>query len=333
MAGNDLAMMKKGVVDVVADRVRAFRDNGEINFPANYSPENAMKSAWLILQDTKNKDNKPALDVCAVDSVANALLDMVVQGLNPAKKQCYFIVYGNKLTMQRSYFGSMVVAKSVNSHIEDIVADVVYEKDVFKYQKKRGKTIITEHQQELENIDKAKIICAYATIIYKDGSEESVIMTMSQIKMAWAQSKVTVFDEKGNLKKNGTHEKFTEEMAKKTVINRACKMVINSSDDGNLLVRAYKQTADENTEIRVAEEIGEKANRIPLNVDLETGEIIEVAYKEVADAREEKAGMNVQEAAKEMVIQEAKGSTSGDDDIDYDEEALFAGLTLGGMDF
>jgi recombination protein RecT len=37
------------------------------------------------------------LQACTRDSIANALLDMAVQGLNPAKKQGYFIAYGKQL--------------------------------------------------------------------------------------------------------------------------------------------------------------------------------------------------------------------------------------------
>ena len=40
-----------------------------------------------------------------------------------------------------------------------------------------------------------------------------------------------------NPKKEGsTHKEFAQEMARKTVINRACKRYLNSSDDGSLLM-------------------------------------------------------------------------------------------------
>ena len=54
---NTLALMKKDVVDVVTERVRKFMEHGELDLPPNYSPENALKSAWLILQSTQDKDN------------------------------------------------------------------------------------------------------------------------------------------------------------------------------------------------------------------------------------------------------------------------------------
>ena len=58
---NQLAMMKKDTVDVVANRIKAFQDAGEIHFPANYSPENALKAAWLTLQSTVDREKRPVL--------------------------------------------------------------------------------------------------------------------------------------------------------------------------------------------------------------------------------------------------------------------------------
>lgn len=42
-------------------------------------------------------------------SIANSSLDMIQQGLNSGKNQCYFIANGQKLQMSRSYFGTQVV--------------------------------------------------------------------------------------------------------------------------------------------------------------------------------------------------------------------------------
>lgn len=283
---SNLALVKKDVVDVVSNKVREFTNTGELALPANYSPENAMKSAWLLLQETQDRNKKQALDVCTKDSVANALLDMVVQGLNPAKKQCYFIVYGNKLQLHRSYFGTMHVTKSVDSNIDDIVADVVYQDDEFAYSKLRGKTVITSHNQKLANVDKTKIIAAYCTVIYKDGKEDSTIMTMDEIKQAWKQSKMSPIDDKGNISASSTHGKFTAEMAKKTVINKACKRIINSSNDDNLIINAFQKSENLPTEERVENEISEKANQQvidvafeddSISVDVDTGEVIELA--------------------------------------------------------
>jgi len=262
------AIVKRETVDIVADKIRAFHENGELCFPENYSPENALKSAWLVLQEAKDKNGKAALEVCTKASISNTLLSMVIQGLNPDKKQCYFIVYGDKLQLQRSYFGSIAVAKQVDSSIEEIIGEVIYEGDTFKTLKKRGKTIVSEHEQDFINMDKTKITGAYATILYKDGTDESIVMTIEQIYQAWKQSKMGVFDDKGKVKDTSIHGKFTEEMCKKTVINKAAKMKINTSDDRNIVIKSYHETDDELNEAEAKEEANLYANKKIINQEV-----------------------------------------------------------------
>lgn len=115
------------LVDSVSHKLRKFADKGELVLPSNYSIENALKSAWLMLQETVDKDKRPVLLACTKASIANALLDMAVQGLNPGKKQCYFIAFGTKLLCLRSYFGAMVVAERVGLS-SDMVHVVPYQK-------------------------------------------------------------------------------------------------------------------------------------------------------------------------------------------------------------
>lgn len=277
---NELALLKNDVVDVVANRIAAMQNNGEIFFPENYSPENALKAAWLELQNIKDKNNIPAILSCTKDSIANSLLSMVVQGLNPIKKQCYFIPYGNQLTLQRSYLGTIYVTKSVRPEVEDIFADVVYEADEFEYAKQRGRTVIVKHIQKLANIDNTRIVCAYATALYKDGHEESLIMTMQQLKQAWKQSRNNPIDDSGKIKANTAHGRFTEEMSKKTVINRLCKTLLNTTDDSNLALETFRRTEEMIIEKNVSAEIEEKANQKILKIDAETGEVLEADYQE-----------------------------------------------------
>ncbi len=274
---NSLALMKRDVVDVVNSKVQAFVQRGELHLPANYSVENAMKSAWLILQTVEDKEHKLALTTCTRDSVANALLDMAVQGLNPAKKQCYFIAYGKQLTCQRSYFGTMAVAKLVDGRIEDIFAEVVYEGDTFKYAINRGRKEIIEHCQGLENVDSKKVKGAYCIVVDHDGQAiRTEIMTFDEIKQAWRQSKMYPIDSQGAVKADSTHGKYTAEMCKKTVINKCCKPIINSSADGHLL-RSFNRADDERAEEDAAAEIEANAN---------SGEIIDVQATPVEDISE-----------------------------------------------
>lgn len=264
---NEIALFKKTDMEAITKRVQQFINNGELTLPADYSPENAMKSAWLMLQETVDRDKRPALQVCTRESVYNALLGMAVQGLNPDKKQCYFIVYGKKLMCQRSYFGSMHVAKMVDPDIVDIYAQTVYADDEFEYEIRHGKEVVTKHVQKLQNIQPDKIIGAYATIVYKDGRELSTVMTFDQIKQAWKQSQMKPVDDKGNIKAGSTHDKFTADMCEKTVINKACKYVINSSSDKSIVGRFAREMDAELKEAEIDQEITDNANQEFIDID------------------------------------------------------------------
>lgn len=218
---------QEDTVNQVLTKINNFKSAGQIKLPDNYSPENALKSAWLILQEVQDRNGKPVLEACSVASVANALLDMVVQGLNPVKKQCYFIAYGAKLQMQRSYMGTEMIAKRV-AGVKEIKANAIYEGDFFEYEVNpaNGRKKVTKHEQKMENLDHEKVKGAYAIIIYVDGSMDTEIMNIKQVRTAWNQGAA-----KGG---SPAHKNFTDEMAKKTVINRACKNIINSSDDADL---------------------------------------------------------------------------------------------------
>lgn len=220
------AMQKfENISEQVLSRIEQFQKDGSMVLPKNYSVENHMKSAWLVLQATQDRTGNAALTVCTKESVANALLDMVLQGLSVSKRQGYFIVYGNKLEFQRSYFGTIALAKRAGGIIGEPVANVIYEGDDFVYaiDPKTARISIVKHEQKIDNIDNAKIKGAYALVTYPDGSTQTTIMSMAQIRTAWGQGAT-----KGN---SPAHKNFSEEMAKKTVIGRACKAIINSSDD------------------------------------------------------------------------------------------------------
>lgn len=250
------------VADQVLVRIAQFQSGGDLKLPANYSAENAVRSAWLMIQEVKNLDGKPALDVCTKDSIATALLDMVLQGLNPVKKQCYFIVYGNKLQLQKSYMGTMAVAKRV-ANVKEIKAVPIYEGDEFEYAVDNGRKQVTKHAQSLDNIDPQKWKGAYAIVTYTDGTTRAEIMSKKQIVASWEMGKA-----KGN---SPAHKNFPDEMACKTVINRALKTDIGASDDADLF-EEYIET--DPTKAYVDHEISEHANatEIGFNDDIAASE-------------------------------------------------------------
>lgn len=212
------------LTDQVAGRLEDLKDEG-LALPTNYSAQNALKAAYLRLQGVKDRQGRPALTVCSQSSIANALLDMAIQGLSPAKNQCYFIVYGNELQMQRSYFGTIAALKRLAS-IEDIDAQVVHRGDKFEIGADEiGHIVVTKFEPSFTNLDK-ELIGAFAFIKLANGRVDYTVMTKAQIDTSWAQSRN---------RQNNVQKKFSDEMAKRTVLNRAAKMFINTSDDSDLL--------------------------------------------------------------------------------------------------
>ena len=290
MSKSNLPAIAKQYVGTVEKRVVEMERQGQIHLPENYSASNALRSAFLILQETKDKDKRPALEVCTQASITNALLDLVIQGLNPAKKQAYFLVYGQQLVCQRSYHGTMAVTRMVNPRIPDdgFSSAVVYEDDELIYEIKRGKTRIATHKQKLENIDKGKIKAAYCEI-YDENDKliNSELMTLEQIKQSWKQSPIHPVDDKGNIKPASTHGKFTADMALKTVIGKACRPIINSSSDAELMKSANRgeqvqaesnaeQTAieNENQDVIDIEPPGQEET-----INKATGEVVDAEFE------------------------------------------------------
>lgn len=240
---------QKNITEVVLARVNEFQQLGELRIPKDYSPENALKSAYLILTDMVDSQKRPVLQACTKESIANSLLNMVIQGLSPMKKQGAFVAYDGKLQWQTEYHGNIALAKRYGG-VQDVTANIIYEGDVFEYtiDPGTGRKKIIRHDQKFENIDNNKIKGAYATLILGDGSTFVEIMNMNQIRLAWNQGAA-----KGN---SPAHRNFPDEMSKKTVISRACKLFISTSDDSAIVPDDTEITQDVQAEV-----VSSKANR------------------------------------------------------------------------
>ena len=222
-------LTQKQVTSNVANRIEAMKGEGLLIAP-NYSVSNALSSAYYAL---KNSSSGNLLQQCTQDSVYNALLEMVTQGLSPAKKQCYFIKYGSEVQLRMSYFGTVKTIKQLQD-IKDVVANVVYEGDELEIAVENGRKKLVKHVTDWRNADKP-IIAAYCIISKNDGDEFFEIMTKAQIDKSWSKAKT-----------KSVQIDFPDQMAMRTVINRAAKLFINTSDDSDLLAGAINNTiADE----------------------------------------------------------------------------------------
>ena len=235
--------------------------------PKDYNYVNAVKATMLKLQDVKDKNGKPALEVCTPSSIQSALFTMVVKGLDVSKNQAYLVCYGEQLQLQESYFGKVLQVKRIFPEWEPR-PNIVHEGDTFKYtvNPETGRRELVEHTQSLENLDKP-ILGGYIYLPCADGGKDLYIMTIKQIIAAWNKSRSG----------GATAKQFPEKMAMKTLVNSGCTMVINSTPSQSTVAdNSDDPNAPEPVpEYADAEEIVEvhELPDAPQYVDTETGEI------------------------------------------------------------
>lgn len=210
---------------------------GKMKVPEGYDVGSEMFSAMLAIAQTRDKNGRPALQVCTQESILSELKDMATLGISMAKKQCYPIVMGDSLHIMRSYFGSQCVFSYLYPDYK-ATADVIYEGDEY----------ILEHDdiyefdniritaRKLENRDKP-IVAAYGVITDMRTKERvgGCVMTIKEIKASWSHAKT-----------QNVHREFPQEMAKRTVMNRMLKNWINASpSNGNTsMVEAYRRNTE-----------------------------------------------------------------------------------------
>lgn len=252
-AAPSLPAITQGVLNRFNKWVTDFR----MVVPADYVPANALIAARLTIEQLVDKDKNPILTQVTHDSVASALFDMLVQGLDPSKKHCYFIKRGNQLTLFRSYFGDIALAQRVRPDIE-VYFSAIYEGDEVEFEKMRGKIMITAHRTALANQDKAPI-GAYAGATVKESGEDfgCVMMTAAQIRKSWTMNP--------QFKEGKPHTEFTDQMYIRTAVRKFCKTIINTSTDKALL-EAVNRSEDDALEAEIESEVSAKANVQPLEL-------------------------------------------------------------------
>ena len=258
MSNHELA-----IIDGVQARINDLVAKGDLELPPGYAPGNAVREAYLILKEAVDRNKRPVLEVCTQESIALSLLNMVVLGLSPARKQVYFIPYGSKLTMMPSYLGNLMTAKRLNPHVRDIRSEVILEGDEVVISLNRGQKVIERHVQQFKTPTIDVIAGAYSMAIGNSGEVlQTVVMTKEEIFKSWAQSRQKPFDDRGNLKPNTVHAKFPQEMCKRTTANRLCKMLISTAVPPESFLNSAIQeieveAADAELEAAIAEHAGQ----------------------------------------------------------------------------
>lgn len=240
-------VLPKNITDTVFNTLSVYQSQGQVSFPQNYSVGNALKAAFLIYQNDKK------LQACTNASVANALLDMCISGLNPSKNQCYFVPMGDQCTLMTSYFGKQTMVKRIKGVI-DVRADVIYKETGYELilDKYGNDDIQITKPCPLGERKSENIEAAWARIILDPEvwgvDTYTSIMTLEDIQNAWSMGSA--------YGKSKAHQKFMAEMAKKSAINRCIKNFINTRDDQDILIDTLNRvTSNEYHEPDVYEDV------------------------------------------------------------------------------
>lgn len=213
-------------------------DKNYISVPKGYNVGSEISTAIQKIVQTKDRSGKNALDVCTEASIMTSLRLMAINGLSMSSNQCYPIVYGNQLQIQRSYFGTVAQLKRMFPD-KEVSANVIYEGDEYEYyydeeiQCYRIKGLVSR----IENRGN-QIVAVFGTIRNRANNKTvySEVMSWKEIQKSWSHAKT-----------DNVQKEFPDQMAKRTLINRMCKMFINASNSVDpQTVEAYNDmTANE----------------------------------------------------------------------------------------
>ena len=268
---NNVAVANVKPADLVINQFGDLIAKGQLEFPKNYNYVSAVKYAALVISQTKS------LCECTKSSIAQALSDMALQGLDISKKHGYFIKYANELKFFRSYLGD-VAAIMQSGFVKAIKALVVYEGDTFETGIVNEEVVLC-HQTSFANKNNP-IIGAYAVAILPEGAKIYCIMTKKEIDKSWAKSTNA---------NNTTQRDFPQEMAKRTVIRRLVKMLFTflnpNTNFADSLVGAFNRTT-ENEFLENNENVPAKKN---VKTNIEVPNIIDNEEYIDEDTEEEQA--------------------------------------------
>lgn len=188
----------------------------------NYNVTSAMVSLYNNLLNVKDKNDKNALEVCTLPSIQNAVYECINSELTPKLNQSYFIVYGNELKCQISYFGleKMVLERCGAK----IFTGTVRDGDPIKMENRIDGSKIIFHEPNALSILQNKPIIGYyavASDVNTGRVIDSDLMSLKEIKTSASKNKVG-----GQVLKE-----FPVEMGEKYPAKRLAKHLLNISND------------------------------------------------------------------------------------------------------
>lgn len=158
--------------------------------------------------------SSPALQKCTPESIALAAYDAATLGL-PVNKLglAWLVPFGNEAKFQIGYRGYIQLVMETGFVLE-VTAECVYENDRFHY--RLGSNPSIEHEPTELGKKRGALVGVYALAKLANGLVKHVVMDKAQVDHIRSKSRSS---------SNGPWVTDYDEMAKKTVVKRLCKML------------------------------------------------------------------------------------------------------------
>lgn len=308
-----------GVTQIINQAINQYTKMVEdkvFDIPENYSYKNAIQAArYLISKPIEKGPNKgkAIVDICTKESILKTIMEMAQKGLNPDKKQCYFIPYGNTCTLSISYQGSVALAKRGGEDIGEVYGYAVYKDDLLdlSFNPQRGVFEIESYKPDISKWTKPGITGAFAVITDKAGEVKyTEYMTMEQIQDSWNMGGA-----KGN---SPAHQNFPDQQAIKTVKSRAVKSFVNTADDSEIVSSDEKSITY--TDRTFNEELQSKANALELdtNISQKEARAIEAKTQKPEEIKPKEAPANVDTKTDEIIdVEDFEDDEFKDEEFDF----------------
>lgn len=201
-------------------------------------PERFTRIALTVVR----QNNK--LMACRANTVLGALMTCAQLGLEPGPLgEAYLVPYGDVCTFLPGYRGLVKLAWN-SGQIKHIDADVVYEDDLFDYEK--GTNPFLRHKPARgERNTVAGATHAYAVVSMINGGSSFVVLNVEEVE------RIRRTYSKGSHKNDNPWQTEWAEMAKKTVLRRLSKIMPLSA--GVNLALAAEGTVRTNVEQSIEE--------------------------------------------------------------------------------
>lgn len=179
--------------------------------PAQMNADRMARIAMTVLRQT------PALARTTPESFLGALLTASQLGLEPGPTgEAYLVPYGNQCTFIPGYRGLIKLARN-SGQLRDIWAEVVLERDTFKYSLGLHRDLV--HEPAIG--DRGKPVYVYAAAELADGGKPFVVMSVAEVEAIRGRSKAG---------QSGPWKTDWAPMAKKTVIKQLMKWLPLSAE-------------------------------------------------------------------------------------------------------